>query len=118
VQLKSIFFTLAEFLKNQVEIEGNYVMGINSERMLQNASRSDIRSMMSYDSSGNPKVRNEIKKNGSLNFDIFLDSLAIAALYTKFHEESSEIEKIIHLADRMCQSNGVMKSQMRSGQTL
>ena len=79
----------------------------------------NIKTIKSYDSStGNIKIKTEIKKNEALNFDLFLDSLALAALYSKVHEESSELEKIIYLADRMCQSHGVNKSQSRSGQTL
>lgn len=114
--MKSIFFTLAELLKNQVE-EGS--VGENEKlSVAKSASRVDVKSMMSYDSTGNPKVRSQIKKNVTINFELFLDSLALAALHSKAHEENSEIEKIIHLADKMCQSQGVNKSQKRSGQTL
>ena len=66
----------------------------------------------------NSKIKSEILSREVITFELFLDSLALASLHTKTHEESYEIEKIILLADKMCQSNGVNKSQLRSGETL
>jgi hypothetical protein len=114
VQLKNIFFTLADFLKNQIELDSNQL----NQRMFKTNSRMDIKNIITFDSNGNNKIKAQIKNNVALNFDIFLDSLALASLHSKFHEDCSEIEKIIFLADRMCQSQGVMKSQIKSGHTL
>jgi hypothetical protein len=73
---------------------------------------------MSSDINTGVRIKDLICKEKCLNFDLFIDSLALAALHTKTHEDLSEIEKIICLADKMAQSHGVTKSQARSGETL
>ena len=104
---------MADFLKNQIDLDSNQL----NQRTIKSNSRLELKSIRTFDS-GNTKVKSEIKKNVALNFDLFLDSLALSSLHSKIHDESSELEKIIFLAERMCQSQGVMKSQIKSGQTL
>lgn len=112
VQLKNIFFTLADFLKGQVETDSNF----EAKLLFKSSSKVDIR--MSSDIHTGAKIKDLICKEKCLNFDLFIDSLALASLHTKTHEDLSEIEKIICLADKMAQSHGVNKSQARSGETL
>jgi hypothetical protein len=112
VQLKNIFFTLADFLKGQVESDSNFEVGL-----IKSSSKVDVRSM-STDIHASAKIKELMATGKCLNFELFIDSLALAALHTKTHEEHSEIEKIICLADKMCQSTGVNKSQARCGETL
>ncbi len=110
--MKNIFFTLADFLKTQIETTSAY-----ENRLIKSSSKSDIRSMSS-DMSAGSKIKTMMENTSCLNFELFIDSLALAALHTKTHEDKSEVEKIINLADKMCQSKGVNKSQYRSGETL
>ncbi len=53
-----------------------------------------------------------------LNYNLFLQSLALASFYSTTHEEKGVVEKVIYLADKMGNSLGIKKSQLLSGQTL
>lgn len=112
VQLKNIFFTLADFLKTQIESTSAY-----ENKLIKSNSRNDIRTMSS-DINATTKIKNMMENTKCLNFELFIDSLALASLHTKIHEDKSEIEKIINLADKMALSKGVNKSQTRNGETL
>jgi hypothetical protein len=103
---------LAEFFKSQLQAE------LNTENiLLKSTSKADLKSLFSIDSQGNVKKNNSSGKE-AINFELFLDSLALASMHNKTHEECTEIEKIIFLAEKMSQSKGVDKSQLRSGHTL
>ena len=53
-----------------------------------------------------------------INFNLFLQSLVIAAMYFKFNENFKDIDKCIYLVERMNQSKGLQKSQLKSCKTL
>jgi hypothetical protein len=73
---------------------------------------------MSYETAANSKAKVFLKNSNCLNYELFADSLTLAALHTRVHEESSEVEKLIFLIEKMSLSKGVEKSQFRSGETL
>lgn len=41
------------------------------------------------------KIKNLLNKKELINFDLFLDSLAISSTFTKFSEKYDEVEKVI-----------------------
>lgn len=92
MQIKSIFFVLQELIVNQLNI--------------------------SKDNSLDPTYKNEIVYKLKINFDFFMDGILLSSIHLKEIEELSEIEKIIHIVERMAISPGIAKSQLRSGQTL
>jgi hypothetical protein len=64
-------------------------------------------------SSGHNDVTNTVK-NEKINFALFVDSLAIASLHHKIHNDNSDITKIYLLLERMSTSEGVKKSLIRN----
>ena len=92
MQIKSIFFSLQELIANQLNI--------------------------SKDNSLAPIYRKEIINNLKINFDFFMDGILLSSIHIKEIEDSSEIERIIKIIEKMSVSPGIAKSQMRSGLTL
>ena len=92
IQLKNIFFTLQELIKYQIVN--------NKDTNLENV------------------YKNEIVKKIKMNFDYFMDAILLSAIHIKGMDECSEIEKIISIVEKMSHSNGIKKSQIRSGNTL
>jgi hypothetical protein len=58
------------------------------------------------------------RKTNNITFHLFLESLAITAMMFRFDEQFKELDKLLYLVERMNQSKGINKSQMRSGKTL
>lgn len=92
IQLKLIFFTLQELIVTQINL--------------------------SKDNSLDPNYKYEIINKLKINFDFFMDAILLSSIHLKGFEESSEIEKIIYIIERMSVSPGIAKSQMRTGLTL
>jgi hypothetical protein len=121
IQLKNIFFTLSDFLRSQ--IDEDYIKDENFEdkkfvKSVSNSELKSIKSFMSYETAANSKAKIFVQNTSCLNYELFADSLSLASLHTRVHEESSEVEKLIFLAEKMSMSKGVEKSQLRSGETL
>lgn len=61
--------------------------------------------------------RRNLFKNEFINFPLFLESLAFSAMFFRFEGEFSDVDKLLYMIERMNHSNGVNKSQMKSGKT-
>ena len=92
IQLKNIYFTLQELVKYQI---------INSK-----------------DSNLDYAYKNEIVKKIKINFDYFMDAILLSSIHVKGMDEATEVEKIIYIVEKMSYSDGIVKSQKRSGNTL
>jgi hypothetical protein len=92
LQLKNIFFTLQELIKYQIIN--------NKDPNLENT------------------YRNEVLKKVKINFDYFMDAILLSSIHIKGMDELNDIEKIISIVEKMSNSNGIVKSQKRSGNTL
>jgi hypothetical protein len=92
VQLKNIFFTLQELIKFQIVN--------NKDPNLENT------------------YRNELIKKLKINFDYFMDAILLSSIHIKGMDDCNDIEKIISIVEKMSNSNGIEKSQKRSGNTL
>jgi hypothetical protein len=103
VQLKTIFTTLTELLPTSSPSED-----FNSLRKSINIQTARTIS--------NNDVTNTVKSE-KLNFSLFVDSLALASLHHKIHNDHTDITKIYLLLERMSTSEGVKKSLLRN-QTL
>ncbi len=53
-----------------------------------------------------------------ISFDLFMDALIIISIEYNANEEFNDLEKITYLFEKMSQSKGIGKSQMRSGKQL
>lgn len=97
ITLKKIFFTLAEVLGN-----------------LENDETSMSKSFISFEKDN----LNTGKANYNfINFNLFLQSLAISAMFFKFNENFRDIDKCIYLVERINQSKGLQKCQMKNSKT-
>ena len=56
--------------------------------------------------------------NKKLNFNSFMDALLLTSDFIKGNQEQNNIEKLIYLVERMSNSQGVTKSQLKSGKLL
>ena len=91
-QLKNIYFTLQELIKYQIQ---------NSK-----------------DSNLENEFKNEIINKIKINFDYFMDAILLSSIHVKGMDESTEVEKIIYIIEKMSYSEGIVKSQKRLGHTL
>lgn len=92
IQLKNIFFTLQELIKYQIV----------------NTKESNLEAI----------YKNEVVKKIKINFDYFMDAILLTIIHVKGMDENTEIEKIIYIVEKMSNSEGIEKSQKRSGHTL
>jgi len=100
VQLKKIFTTLAEA----------YLLQKLNEGQEQNV---DMKYTM--DNTNHPKkFNNKI----CINFNFFLQSLAMTAMFFKFDNRFRDLDKILYLVERINQSKGLKILQLKSGKTL
>ena len=91
IQLKTMFFSLHEIVCEQID---------------------------NFTNEFEKKIINEIKNNKKLNFNSFMDALLLTSDFIKGNQEQNNIEKIIYLVERMSNSQGVTKSQLKSGKLL
>lgn len=91
IQLKTIFSSLHEILAEQIFSEENEI---------------EI------------DLIKEIKDNGKINFNSFMDSLLLTSIYIRREEDISSIERILYLIQRMANSKGISKSCLKSGKFL
>lgn len=100
VQLKRIFTTLAEA----------YLLQKLNENQEQNV---DMKFTM--DNTNHPKKFNN---KVCINFNFFLQSLAMTAMFFKFDNRFRDLDKILYLVERINQSKGLKILQLKSGKTL
>ena len=63
-------------------------------------------------------LNDKLKSNKPcISFQDFVYSLALTALLYDFDESYSDIDKLLYLVERMNQSSGIQKCQMKSGKT-
>ena len=91
IQLKTMFFSLHEIVCEQID---------------------------NFTNEFEKKIINEIKNNKKLNFNSFMDALLLTSDFIKGNQEQNNIEKLIYLVERMSNSQGVTKSQLKSGKLL
>lgn len=115
--LKDIFFTLAE--------EFSYTVSSSKIEESQNLLPSDVIKSLSFQEnslfSRNQelnKIKTKITKNEKVNFYMFLEALGLIAVNIKYNDNFDTTDKILYLIEKMNQSKGINKSQLRTGQTL
>ena len=59
-----------------------------------------------------------LNKNEFINYNIFLESLCISAMYLKFSDHLENIDKLLYFIERMNESPGIQKALYRKGNTL
>ena len=116
VQVKNIFFSLADILLQHYEQNCNSKFFINRG----NEENFDSKSF----SEKNSSLKKHLESQEIINFDLFLDSLAISSSlikYTDYLEDHEKvfilINKILYLLEKMNKSEGVVKSKKFSGST-
>ena len=122
--IKDIFFTLAEefsytvnenttIQKTENDITSSHVILIDFVKILNTQDNKLFNK--------NPeltKIKKKISKNEKINFYMFLESLALVALNMKYNESLGIVDKLLYLIEKMNQSKGINKSQLRTGHTL
>ncbi len=101
-QVKHIFSTLAEAFASDNQGKSTYDLN-------------EIKSDNSFE------VQPHVKKfnnNNLINFPLFLQSLAMTAMFFKFDNKFRDLDKILYLLERMNQSKGLKNIQLKSGKTL
>ena len=88
LQLKNIFFSLADLLRS------HYFDKTEEEKVLK---ESQLGTENTRNDNFENKIKEMLKKNEFLNFDLFLDSLAISSTFMKFNEQFDDIEKVTSL---------------------
>lgn len=105
IQLKGIFSTLAEIFANEMAKQAN---------LIQDVEVSQERSMYSNDM----EQKRITGKNEKINYNLFMNSLAMTAMFFKFNNQIKDMEKLVYLIERMNQSKGMHKIQKKTGKTL
>lgn len=103
IQVKNVFFTLAEIYSCQ------HVTSRNPH---------DESELLSLNSDINHLNTNKQNQKVCINFPLFLESLAVTAMHFKFDDKFRDIDKLLYLLERMNQSKGFNNSIMKSGRPL
>lgn len=103
IQVKNIFFTLAEIYSCQ------HITSRNPH---------DESELLSLNSDINHLNTNKQSQKVCINFTLFLESLAVTAMHFKFDDQFRDIDKLLYLLERMNQSKGFNNSIMKSGRPL
>jgi hypothetical protein len=103
IQVKNIFFTLAEIYSCQ------HITSRNPH---------DESELLSLNSDINHLNTNKQSQKVCINFPLFLESLAVTAMHFKFDDQFRDIDKLLYLLERMNQSKGFNNSIMKSGRPL
>jgi hypothetical protein len=98
IQIKKLFSTLAEVYAN-AEIE-------------------DLSQSKSFVSIDKDALNVGKASNNIINFNLFLQSLVLASMSLKLGDNFKEIDKCIYLLERINQSKGIQKCQMRNSTNL
>lgn len=92
LQLKNIYFSVHDIIKDKTKNSKDQII--------------------------TPVQRREVLKNFKINIYHFLDAICLCSMHIKGMDESNDYDRIISIVDKMANSNGIEKSQKRSGKTL
>jgi hypothetical protein len=98
IQIKKLFSTLAEVYSN--------------------SEMNDLSHSNSYVSIDKDNLNVGRASNNIINFNLFLQSLVLASMSLKLGDNFKEIDKCIYLLERINQSKGIQKCQMRNSTNL
>jgi hypothetical protein len=99
IQMKNIFFSLSEIL----------ALHFNECKHKNSKDKSTCNC--------NSRLDTYLKKKDVINFDLFLDSLAIVSTFIKYVEHLEDHEKILYLMEKMNRSGGINISNKKTGCT-
>jgi len=112
ILLKNIYFTLTDIYSRQLNNVGgqiNYSRSVFESITKQNVTASD--------NPQNIANRRAINKNEYINYDLFLDSLALTANLMKNSAEYKTSDKMLYLLEKISHSEGAKKCLLKSGKT-
>jgi hypothetical protein len=102
-QLKKIFSTLSEIYSSQVKQNRQVKIDL-----------SEMKSISSHDMEHGKKLI----KIEAINFNLFMDSLAMTAMNFKFSDQFKDVDKLLYLVERMNQSKGLNKLKSKKAKNL
>lgn len=114
IQLKNIFFTLAESLS----VEANKASESKLNQSVTSKSKGKFKYLNLFEAVDDPAFKRNLTKNEYINFPLFLESLAFSAMFFEFEVNFTNVDKLLYIVERMNHSQGVKKSQSKSGKTL
>jgi len=117
IYMKTIFYTLAEFTEENINEQTNKILETITENWNKTTDKGKSLSPNFYKTE-TEKIKNYAKAKENINFDLFLNSIALAALIGKEHLECTNTDKIFRLLVKMSVSKGISISQHKSGKTL
>jgi len=106
IEVKNIFFALSDIL-----------IAHTNENFAKSKIFESVADIKSENKDEENKIRNLIKNKEVINFDLFLDSIAVTSTFLRFTEKFNESEKIIYLIEKMNKSDGNIKSLKKTGLT-
>lgn len=102
-QLKKIFSVLSDIFMNENKIKTE-----NIDLSINKSAYSRMHNL--------PESSKKIIE--SINFALFMDSLAITAMYFRFDKEFKDLDKLLYLVERMNQSQGFNRLKFKKGKSL
>ena len=126
INMKTIYYALAEFIEDNIKEETNKVLG-NIFQLLLKETITDM--WNNLEEKGNclcpefyknqsEKIVKHVRSTETINYDLFLNSIALSAIVGNDHLPCKNNEKINRLLMKMSISNGINISQKKSGKIL